>query len=66
MTWKCISPEVSVKRLKKCYMFNAVGETDDGTLWNDSDEDGNVWSECEEDEGTDSEDCDRAQTGKGK
>jgi hypothetical protein len=66
MTWKCISPEVTVKGFKKCYIFNAVGETDDDMLWNDSDEDGNVWSECEEDEGTDCEDCDRAQTGKGK
>jgi hypothetical protein len=55
-----------VKHFKKCYTFNAVGETDDDMLWNDSDEDGNVWSKCEEDESTDCESCDREQTGKGK
>jgi hypothetical protein len=30
-----------------------VDETDDGMLWNDSEEDGDIRSECDEDEGTD-------------
>jgi len=35
-----------------------VDETDDGMLWNGSEEDGNVRSEREEDENTDCEDRD--------
>jgi hypothetical protein len=49
---------VTVKGFKKCCISNAVDETDDDMLWNDSEEDGNVTSECEEDEGTDCEDGD--------
>ena len=30
-----------------------MDETDDGMLWNESEEGGNIGSECEEDEGTD-------------
>jgi hypothetical protein len=52
--WQCIAPAVTVK----CYMSNAVDETNDGMLWNGSDENGNARSECEEDEGTDFEDGD--------
>ena len=53
--WQCISPGVTVKGVKKCWISSAVDETDD-MLWNGSEEDGNVDSECEEDEGTDCED----------
>ena len=35
MTWKCISPEVTVKDFNKSCIFSAVDETDD-MLWNDS------------------------------
>jgi hypothetical protein len=48
-----------VKGEKKCCISNAMYETDDGMLWNGSEEDGDVRSECEEDEGTDCEDGDR-------
>jgi len=41
---QCISPEVTMKGLKKCCMSSAV--------------DGNVRSQCEEDKGTDCEDRD--------
>ena len=37
---------------KKCCNSNAVDKTDDGMLWNDSEEDGNFGSECEQEEGT--------------
>ena len=43
---------------KKYCVFNATDETDDGMLWNDSEENGNVRSECEGDEGTDCADGD--------
>ena len=56
--WQCISPEVIVKGVKKCWISSAVDETDDGMLWNGNEEDGNVESECEEDEGTDCKDGD--------
>jgi len=39
---------------KKYFLSNAVQETDDAMLWNNSEEEGDV-SECEEDEGTDCE-----------
>ena len=39
-----------------CEGSKAVDGTDDGMLWNDTEEDGDVTSECEEDEGTDCED----------
>jgi hypothetical protein len=57
--WQHISPEMTVKDFKKCYISNAVGGTDDDDmLWVDSEEDGNVKSECDEEEGTDCEDED--------
>ena len=37
---------------KKFCISNAVDKTDDGMLWNGSEEDGNVGSECEQEEGT--------------
>jgi hypothetical protein len=42
--WQRISPEVIVKGFKKCCISNAVDETDNNVLWNDSEEDGNVSS----------------------
>jgi hypothetical protein len=56
--WQCISPKLIVKGFEKCYISNAVNETDDDMLWNGIEEDGNVRSECEEDEGTECEDGD--------
>ena len=32
MAWQHISPEVTVKGFKKCYISNAVDETDDDIL----------------------------------
>jgi hypothetical protein len=29
MAWQCISPEVTVKVIKQCYISNAVDGTDD-------------------------------------
>jgi len=55
--WQCISPEVTVKGFKKCFISSAVDENDD-LLWNGSEEDCHVRSECEDGEGTDSEDGD--------
>jgi len=52
--WQQISPEVPLKDFKKYFLSNAVQETDDAMLWNNSEEEGDV-SECEEDEGTDCE-----------
>jgi hypothetical protein len=40
------------------YPSTAMDETDDGILWNGSEEDAKVRSECEKDEGTDYEDGD--------
>ena len=37
---QCISPEVTVKGFKKCYISNRVDGTDDDMLWNGSEEDG--------------------------
>jgi len=42
-----------VKGFKKCCVSNAADETNDGMLWNNSEEDGNIRSECEEDKDTD-------------
>ena len=50
-----MSPELTVRGFKKCGVFNAMGGTDDDTLWNGSEEVVNVRSECEEDEVTDCE-----------
>ena len=57
MAWQGISPEVTMKGLKECYVFSALYETDDDDdmLWNGSEEDGIVRSVCEGDEGTDCE-----------
>jgi hypothetical protein len=41
-----------VTGFKKCCISSVMDGTDDGMLWNDSEEDGNVRSECGEDEGT--------------
>ena len=54
--WQHISPEVSVKGFKKCYIYNAMDGTDDSMLWNSNEDDGNVRSEHEKDKGTDCED----------
>jgi hypothetical protein len=56
--WQRISLKVTAKGFKKCCTSTAMGETDDGVLWNSSEEDGNIRSECLEDEGTDCEDGD--------
>ena len=58
MEWQCVSPEVIVKGLKKCSISSAVDGTDNGMLWNGSEEGVDVRGECEEDEGTDYEDGD--------
>ena len=58
MLWQHISPELTVKGFKKCCIFNVMDGTDDGTLWNGSEEDGNDRIEYEADEGTDCEDSD--------
>jgi hypothetical protein len=42
--WQYISPEVIVKGFKKCYISNAVDDTDGECLWNGSEEEGNVRS----------------------
>ena len=42
MAWQRISPEVSVKDCKKCYISTALDGTDDDMLWNDSEGDGDV------------------------
>jgi hypothetical protein len=55
--WQHISPQVTVKGVKKCCISNAVDGTDDDILWNDV-QVGSVRSEFEEDEGTDHEDED--------
>jgi hypothetical protein len=46
MAWQHVSPKVILKGLKKCCISNAVDETDNNMLWNDSEEVGNV-SACE-------------------
>jgi len=58
MAWQCISSEVIMKGFRKCCLSSTLDETDDGKLWNGSEEDGNIRSECEEDEGTDCADGD--------
>jgi hypothetical protein len=40
--WQCISPEVTVKGVKKCCISNEADGTDDDMLWKHSDEDGDV------------------------
>ena len=50
---QCISPEVTVKDFKKCFISSAVQETGD-MFWNNSEEEGDV-SECEVDKGIDCE-----------
>ena len=53
--WHCISPTVTVKEVKKCYMSNG---TDNDMMWNGSEEDGDIRSEYKEYGGTDYEDGD--------
>jgi len=53
--WQCISPEVTVKGIKQCYISIAVDETDDDMLWEGIAKDGDVGGG---DEGTDCEDGD--------
>ena len=57
-TWQHISPEVSVKGFKKCYLSTAMDGTNDEVLWNGCEEDGKFSSDCKEDEATDCEDGD--------
>jgi hypothetical protein len=38
MAWQYVSPEVTVKGFKKCCISSAVDETDNGMLWNGSEE----------------------------
>jgi hypothetical protein len=40
MAWQHTSPEVNVKGFEKCYISNALDETDNDMLWNCSKEDG--------------------------
>ena len=47
-----------MKGFEKYCISNAMGETDDYTLWNEVEEDGKVRSECEEGEHADCEDGD--------
>jgi len=49
---------VIVKGVKKCCISNAMDGTDNGMLWNGSEEHGNVRSECEAGEATDCADGD--------
>ena len=51
--WQHISPKVTMKGFKKCCISNVVGGTDDGMLWNGTEEDGDIRIECEVDEDTD-------------
>ena len=36
MAWQRISPELTVKGIKKCYILHAMDNNDDDILWNDS------------------------------
>jgi len=56
MAWQRISPELTVKGVKKCCISRAVDETDE-MLWNDT-QDGEDKSGCKEDIGTNCEDGD--------
>ena len=40
--WQHISPEVTLKDFKKYFLYNAVQETDDAVLWNNSEEERDV------------------------
>jgi hypothetical protein len=44
--WQCISPEVTVKGIKKRCICIAMDETDDDVFWKGTEEDGNVRSVC--------------------
>ena len=43
MAWQRISPELTVKGFKKCCLSSAVDGTDDGMLWNDSEDEGDTY-----------------------
>jgi len=45
MAWQYILPDVTVKGFKMQCIYNAVNETDDGKLRNDSEEERNVRSQ---------------------
>lgn len=42
MAWQSISPEVTVKGVKKCSTSSAVDGTEDDMLWSGSKEDGTL------------------------
>jgi hypothetical protein len=44
MAWQCISPDMIVKEFKKCCISNAMDESYDVLLWNNSKKGGNVRS----------------------
>jgi len=44
MVWQQISPELTVKRTKKCYILDAMESNDDDILWNDSENINTKWS----------------------
>ena len=56
--WQCISPEVIVKGFNMCCVSSEMDGTDDGMLWNGSEDVGDIRSKCEEDKGTDNRDGD--------
>jgi GTP-dependent phosphoenolpyruvate carboxykinase len=53
--WQCISPELTMKCVRKSCISNVVDGTDDDMWWDGSEEEENVRSECEEDEDGDSD-----------
>jgi len=53
MAWQYTSPAVTENSFKKCCMSSG---SDDGMLWNDSEEEGDMRRKCKEDEETDCED----------
>jgi len=55
MAWWPLSPEVIVKRFKRCCISSGMDGTDNDMLWNGCEEYENVRSECEEGEGADSD-----------
>jgi hypothetical protein len=52
MAWQRISPDVTVQGFKKYCLSSAENGTDDGMLWNGSEEGRNIRSGCEEDDST--------------
>ena len=58
MAWQCVSPELTVKGIKRCCISNAADGTDDDMLWNGNEEGENVSSEYKKREGTECGDGD--------